>query len=229
MYNLKGGLILAGIIMNRLVREMLETLVRYRERAVPELHSSGKQVHVFNSVAGAIPLKLAFPNPDFTQPPRELEKKLGLSGLAGNYYMPSGMKAEALQTYVLALRQMGLRGEVTVQQETHRLAQIFALLVADNRVLDALCVDKHDRQKIYEVVRGITSGYNVRDIQFFHDVRSGAQARQDPAYAALWTEVAQQGVDLTGWIPAPSTLRDIRQQLAAKSLQSKPGGASQPR
>lgn len=193
--------------MEGLVRDIQQTIAEIRQKGHAETHArTGKVVQVFNrrAVNGTV-LRLCVPNPDFTQPPVELEAARGITGISQHYKMPGGLPAEHVETYLLSLRQRAEAGEISGEYRDARTRQAFTAICAENPELHRLRFDKDDVNQAYKAARGAISACNIKDIQFFLDIEQGADAYRDPAYRQLREEVGP----LTGWTPAKDTLQSI--------------------
>lgn len=198
--------------MDPQVRNILETVERYKAKAdVIEQQSDGSPRHTLmtRSPGGSL-LYLYLPPRRFVQPPRILEERYGLSGLAGHYKMPEGLKAADLESYAQVMSHAQMRGDITNREMQKKLQDAIDLLAAHNPELKNLKPGSHDFDARFDILMGVASDFNVKDIQFYLDGNSGGVARQNPAWAALESKI-QSRVPMA-WIPSMDTMQKIDAQ-----------------
>lgn len=175
---------------------------------------------------------LHIPDPYFSQPPLDVERKHHFNNIAQRYRMPEDIPARDLQAYAVFLFHeyrggMGSRdGDVAL-----RIDRLYDLMIEKNPVLAAVPIYKDSLEQKYHVVMGAISAFNLGDIQHFVSGKTGIVSRKDPAWQVMNQRLEASGIE-TYWVPSMLTLRDMSQQLfqqkCAKELKS-PGRPSAPK
>ncbi len=197
--------------MDDLVKEICETLERYKACATYAYIQDGVVSHVLVAKEEAgFELRTTWPRSNFYQPPCDLEKKFGMTGIAGNYKMPEGLTPVELQAYGEIMRHAELVGDISACVMNDKLDQLLGALEARNPQLGGLR-QTDDKLSRYNTILGIASEFNPKDIQSFIDDYPGL-AKPDADYDAVWSRVAHLQLS---WIPAPETLKEIDRQLQA--------------
>lgn len=169
-------------------------------------------------------------------PAYRFEKATGLRGIAGNYKYPGGMNAvqfddawtwtfhtngetrlypTALVDRGIALPRVGAREEIneylarTPREVQDAFRGAWNEMVALNPELKGVRVYKNDIGKVYDVINGVASGFNVSDINYYLEADSSDDSRR--AYFEDKRRVRIE--DETGarpcWIASPETLDQI--------------------
>jgi hypothetical protein len=200
--------------MDDLAREMLDTVEQYKAKAddiVPQ--PDGTLRYFFNTRTPSGILMLRLPHRPCIQPPRNLEDRYGLTGLAAHYQLPEGLTATDVQAYVKTLRHAYLRGDIANGDMQQRMQKAIDGLTALNPALKELRPDPRDPDARFHVLQGIASDFTAKDMQFYIDGNSGGEARRIPAWAALKGKIDAQ-ISI-GWIPCLETMQAIDAQLKA--------------
>ncbi|HYD19675.1 MAG TPA: hypothetical protein VEF76_14480 [Patescibacteria group bacterium] len=193
-----------------LVREIHETLDAYVAKADMCFRHGGTVCNVLLSQDGDTTMRTTYPRPFFNQPPLDFEKKWGVTGIAGHYRLPKGLTAPELQGYGEVLRHGALTGDISAEAMNDKLDQLISALAARNPTLKGINPGD-DFLGRYNVVLGVASEFNAKDIQFFIDTYPDIAPRNDSGrYERLWEPL--KGIDIL-WMPAPETLQSIAQQL----------------
>jgi hypothetical protein len=150
----------------------------------------------------------AVPDDPHVRPALVFAEENGLSGIGRTYALPPGLDAETIEAYVLALRWTARAGLMTPQRYAERMQELGAALEEINPALAALAYDRTEAPAVFDVVMGVTSGFNTDDIQFFIDGNYFARAIADRAYADKYRR-AEEGHSRIGWVPSPKTLDRI--------------------
>ena len=146
------------------------------------------------------------------QPALALAAQFNLRAIGKKYRLPPGLTAARLEAYVLAQRWAAQRGLIAQDTYAENLRETCALLSALNPTLTRLQFDRGDTGRLFDLLMGVSSGFNPDDIQFYlaGNYYSVAMMQQD--YAAK-NNAAQRclGTDI-GWVPSPRTLDKIIRQ-----------------
>jgi len=209
--------------MDDLVRDIHETLQHYQTLAEKKTHASGREYYSLSAECpayGAM-VTVSFPRPTFHQPPLDAEEKYGLSGIAGRYAMPQGLKPVELQAYAEVLGHAVRAGHISADVQQEKFEEVLTALTARNPGLAELRLDPTQEDALQDALIGIASDFNVTDMQRFHDT----QGLDD-----LTTEIAMDfnkkfpGVALN-WLPAPETFEKVTAQLEARQFKPAPAAA----
>jgi hypothetical protein len=175
-----------------LVREAYATVRRYRRLAEErKVGADGKTYYVLQTKSGVSTIPLYLPLRSFRQAPLELEKKFGLSNIAGRYKMPKRLSAQKLQEYTQVLWHAEMRGDITEDQMLEKMGLMRALLEVQNPEIKKLKIQPDDRFGLYDVLLGVASDFNIRDIQSWLDGNTGTVVRKDPAWQTLNVKLEQ--------------------------------------
>lgn len=199
--------------MDELIRDIHETLERYKSCATYAYKQDGVICHVLVATEEAgFEMRTTWPRANFYQPPLDLEKTQGMTGIAGNYKMPEGLSHVELQAYGEVLRHAELAGDISADTMNDKFDQLLGALEARNPQLSTIR-QTEDKLSRYNVILGIASEFNPKDIQFFIGAYPAFAAPDDPDYDATWSRIAHLQL---AWIPAPETLKEIDRQLQAQ-------------
>jgi len=206
-------------VKDDLVREIHGVLDAYVEKANFVYCHKDTVCHVLLSCDGSTEFRTTYPRPHFHQPPVDLEREHGFTGIAAHYKLPEGLKASELQGYGEILRHAAQAGELSVEAMNEKFDEVLLSLAARNPQLAKLDPGE-DWLGRYNIVLGIASEFNPKDIQFFIDTypdivpKDGAEH-----YTKLWENI--RGLPLV-WMPAPDTLISIATQMQGQVIEQKP-------
>lgn len=205
--------------MDPLVKEIRQVLQYYASRA-DYAYAHGKLTcHVLLATEeDGVKLTTTWPRPHFHQPPVQLEKALGVTGIAGHYHMPEGLHASQLQGYAEVLRHAAVTGEISYATMDDKLDQVLGALVARNPELGGL-VPGQDKLARYNIVLGVASEFNVKDIQYFIDYFPDLADPPGGRYDEAWRNV--QKFHPICWIPAPETMFALERQVCKQGFTPK--------
>lgn len=208
----------AQLVKDDLVREIHGVLDAYIEKANYVYCHKQTVCHVLLSCEGSTEFRTTYPRPHFHQPPVDLEREHGFKGIAGNYKLPEGLKASELQGYGEILRHAAQAGELSVDEMNEKFDEVLLSLAARNPQLAKLNPGD-DWLGRYNIVLGVASEFNVKDIQFFLDTFPDIAPKDDQGhYARLWENI--RGLPLI-WMPAPDTLISIATQMQGRAIEQK--------
>lgn len=198
-----------------IVREMYSTIRRYKKLAEErKVGANGKIQYVLQTKSGISTIPLYLPLRHFSQPPVKVEKKLGLRGIAGHYKMPRRLTAQNLQAYTQVLWHAEMRGGITEEVMLEKMGKVRALLEQHNPEIKKLKIQPGDNFGLYDLLLGVASDFNTRDIQSWLDGHTGTVVRKDATWAALNAKL-EKTVPLY-WVPSMETMQDIERQLEMK-------------
>lgn len=197
--------------MDPLVKEIRQVLQHYAAHAHYAYKHGNMTCHVLLATEDdGCKLTTTWPRPHFHQPPLQLEKALGVTGVAGHYHMPEGLHASQLQGYAEVLRHAATVGEMSWRTVDDKLDQVIGALTARNPELASL-KPGGDRLARYNIVLGVASEFNAKDIQYFIDFYPDLAVSPGGDYDRAWRHV-QYHFPLS-WIPAPETLFTVEKQI----------------
>ena len=201
--------------MDDLVRDIHETLRAYAAEAEKMRDAAGNPYYRLKAYCAdyGVDVTVTFPRPKFYQPPRDAERKYGLTGIAAHYVLPAGLTAVELQAYAEVLGHATRKGDVTRENANDRLGEVFAALTARNPALAALTPDPAHPEALHDTLIGIASDCNVADIRWFNE-NDPADALQHPCFDRF-RQTFGNDIDLT-WMPSPETMAKIEKQLLQK-------------
>lgn len=198
-----------------LVREAYATIRRYKRLAEErKVGTDGKTYYVLQTKSGVSTIPLFLPLRSFRQAPLELERKFGLRGIAGRYKMPKRLSPQKLQEYTQVLWHAEMRGDITEEQMLEKMNQMRALLETHNPEIKKLKIQPGDNFGLYDLLLGVASDFNTRDIQSWLDGNTGTVVRKNATWQAL-----NQKLEKTAplyWVPALETMQDIDRQYDLK-------------
>jgi len=198
-----------------IVREMYATIRRYKKLAEErKVGTNGKTHYVLQTKSGVSTIPLYLPLRHFSQPPVQVEKKAGVTGIAGHYKMPRRLTPHSLQAYTQVLWHAEMRGDITEEQMLEKMGKVRALLEQDNPELKKLKIQPGDNFGLYDLLLGVASDFSTRDIQSWLDGNTGTVVRKDAAWAALNAKI-EKTVPMF-WVPSMATMQDIDRQLETK-------------
>ncbi|MBI1214249.1 MAG: hypothetical protein GC185_00355 [Alphaproteobacteria bacterium] len=164
---------------------------------------------------GGETLTMKMPDPDFRQPPVELESVCGITGISGGYTYPYGLKPAEIESYADVLQHSFLRGDIDAGERGNMVQEVFALLEKKNPALSAIDFDRQDADRMQAVLKGIARGWNARDIGFSLSAE-GQGVMQSPGYQELARKTMLPGEEGT-WRPAPETMTLIARKMQDKA------------
>lgn len=175
--------------------------------------------------------------PRYTAHAVRMEEETGLSGIAGRYRFPDNKEpafaeyeyrkrflkyslAESLLTTDDPLKR---RAAEKISRQTpqalQEVKQEIEKLTLLNPDLKRLNYDRRDFIESYRALIGVTSQYNVDDINaYLHGIRTG----QKDAEAAEYLERLKDRGCRFGWVPAVKTLERIERGLDEREKKSRP-------
>ena len=197
------------------VREVYATIRRYKKLAEErKVGADGKTYYVLQTKSGVSTIPLYLPLRHFSQPPRQVEDKLGITGVAGHYKMPRRLTPQTLQAYAQVLWHAEMRGHITEEENLEKMGKVRALLETLNPELKKLTVRSGSAFDLYDVLLGVASDFNTRDIQSWLDGNTGTVVRKDAAWAALNAKI-EKTLPLY-WVPTMETMQHIDKQIEMK-------------
>lgn len=203
--------------MDDLTREILHFIDRYRAKAAKAGGLTDSNHMLLHAIA-LDPRGLALPVPknDFCQPPMVLEEKTGLRGLGVDWKMPAGLRPVELQIYGMLLAHAMECGDLSRAQGQGRMFEACMALAVRNPPLQALRLDGKDTRKLYDVMLGVASGFNVDDMQHYLDGKVFYISQRDPEWQSRNTQLGGllQGHHI-GWVMSIATMDAALAQLAA--------------
>lgn len=156
------------------------------------------------------------PDPEFSQPPRTVEKEHGFTGIAGRYHLPEDLSAEDIQTYSILVRNLAWQGDYSIEDCLGKLSELHQALVGRNPELADIRYNPQDPHAVYDIVLGVASAFNVADIQHFLNMNPESEPNyhaslRDPDWKKLHDALRARGVD-PFWVPARQTLENMHLQ-----------------
>lgn len=185
-------------------------------------------------------------------PAHRFEAQHGISGIAGDYIFPDGMTASAYEDLYnwqidegeRILRHPGILDsfEAPERRMTHMPGRIAAFvelqassryksllhegwrrLEEENPELKKLAFNRSNGGELYNALLGVTSGFNMQDIDLFLKARRtgqppGLYIRNADAFRAHmeWMQNNLDACERPHWIPSLPTLEKIRDKLSRK-------------
>lgn len=173
-------------------------------------------------------------------PALELEKSCNISGISQEYTIPEGRTRASIESdyseylkrrihgiipavlFVEDIRQIksllrkSWEGTLSEEYWENKMAEDAQELIALNPILEAIQCDFSDPDNQYHFVFGVTSGFNIDDIQYFLDCQSNARGVEEGFYASRALE-EQLDIDI-GWIPSPKTIEKITKAIQVRDL-----------
>ena len=147
------------------------------------------------------------------QPARDFESRTRFKGIAGRYIFPQGVKPLVLEEELVRTK----KGE----SFEAKFGGVFRDLLILNPDLHRLRFDKSSPRQFYSTMLGITSGFNVDDINYFVDLISKGEPpafhlRSDPRLNALFRQAEHRADAPIEWVPSPETLGTVHRKLDAR-------------
>lgn len=175
--------------------------------------------------------------PRYTAHAVRLEEKTGLSGIAGRYRFPENrepafaeyeyrkrfLKYALAQSLLTTEDPLKRRAAEKISQQTPQalkeVKQEIEKLTVLNPDLKRLNYDRRDFIESYRALIGVTSQYNVDDINaYLHSIRTG---QKDEEANARMERLKDRGCRF-GWVPAVKTLDRIERGLDEREKTSLP-------
>lgn len=167
-------------------------------------------------------------------PSHQFEQENDLQDISGVYDMPFGMQASEYEDYfrqavsfLLSEAGIELGGGATYMKQRLPLPIVknsWEALKALNPVLDHVKMDEENGYDVYCAVMGVTSGFNIDDINFFleqiHVDRGFAalQARNMPDHGPRLARIEGAAAGYMGWVASPKTAKAVEAQFKKKGL-----------
>lgn len=166
---------------------------------------------------------LYIPDPYFSQPPLDVERKHHFNNIAQRYQMPEDIPARDLQSYAVFLFHEYRSGMSRDNEIAARIDRLYDSIIEKNPVLAAVPIYKDSLEQKYHVVMGAISAFNLDDIQHFVSGKTGIVSRKNPAWQVMNQRLEAKGIE-TFWVPSMQTMRRMSQQKfeqeCAKALKS---------
>lgn len=159
--------------------------------------------------------RLRLPSREHDQPARRFATRHGFKDIAGDWRLPQGLRAQDVEAYILCLRWALRFAQLPPADYIARQERLLDRLFTLNPQLRRLRFDRKDTRKGFDLVMGVTSGFNTDDIQHFIDGKVGYISRQDPAYARQSDRIERIFGHME-WVPAPVTMAKIEAQIPAR-------------
>lgn len=155
------------------------------------------------------------------QPALRFQQAQRLSHVAGDYAMPAGLDARDVEAYVLSVFWAARNDHIGAGEMAGRLQKITAKLLQLNPQLNDLRFDRAAARSCFDVCMGVTSVFNLDDIQHFIDGKVGYVSLKDPAYRAQHNRILAACGHMH-WVPSPATMTRIETQLQDRKAASAP-------
>ena len=179
----------------------------------------------------------------YYQPPIEFEQQHGLTGISGGYIYPKS--ADDLEDSVVnhVLNDLKIVAQFNIKKlkgkiprnasgldyyHGHRrdyLNGIFDELLSLNPVLSGINFDRNDDTQLTNVIRGIASGFNVSDINYYLKCLGqggvmelavncdGTELERKALEKQIQLKLGENPLTGIGWVASPETLQKIWDQV----------------
>lgn len=134
--------------------------------------------------------------PAWRFPPREFEKKSGMTGIAGHYKMPPGQTAEEIGLYFTKLEQFD-------DEVNRQILETLKNIIALNPKLKDIPFNDNVYQAC-RILMGVCSDYNVSDIKNYIYTPRNLSLRAQAIKFLISEKFC------LGWTPSPETLEKIK-------------------
>lgn len=186
------------------------------------------------------------------QPARSFEQQTRMTGIAGRYIFPENFTASEYEdryTWLFSangfkripevLKGTGLPEEtMTEVPQGWRVKGLLAHVSEGYKALlftgwcdierlnpqtEKVVFDRNDVEQTYQALLGVTSGFNIDDINFFLDLSRqgfppGAHSRTLPGYNEMRLNVESRAGTPLYWVASMNTLKKIKQQLDTREF-----------
>lgn len=172
---------------------------------------------------------------DSHAPAIEFENKHGLTGIAGQYDMPDNRPREAwdadlvnqfaahLVVFEKADMIPYLDGETQKKMDDIRqdlpkkmpqMLNVLDSFTEKNPELSGLELDRTDYREVYWAITGVTSGFNVDDINFYKKTKDNVDAKDENLAKTekLYRDRVNKKYPGIRWRPSPKTMQTMIQQ-----------------
>jgi len=154
----------------------------------------------------------------FRQPPVDFEKKYGLIGISQYYRLPEGLSSAALDSYSVLLHK-----NFPEEQGLMKMNEAWDELKELNLILKKINYDAGNISMMYNLLMGVASAFNIRDIQhFISDPRAaGSKMRASAEFGSLvqiFNYASRPAEFGFGWVASPKTIAYIREQAESKKI-----------
>jgi hypothetical protein len=173
-----------------------------------------------------------------THPALRFQRDNNLRGIAGRYYIPDGKTAAQYEKAMSRRMHAHVEAEMKKRNATEfdywRVAESMGVpaflekswgkLVALNPALKKVKFDRRCVEDAYNVHIGVTSGFNVNDINFFirqRHVGEGLPALQShrmPVHGARLDRINAAAESQMFWVASPATAKKIEKRFRRKGL-----------
>lgn len=160
------------------------------------------------------------PNPHFSQPAIDAERRYGLSGIGRQYRMPEGLTPQELESYSSIVCHAVTHGEMSGEDALCRFQRVKAALSMLTPELQTLAFDEQNVYIFGDFFNGIASAFNVSDIQSYLVNITGHVTGNISGYGEMESRLALQGYDFS-WVPSMKTLQEIDLQISEKLKRDK--------
>lgn len=198
--------------MKSLLQDVRDTIAFYKSKAAP---AQGSDLPEGTYVYKTLSFILYIPDPDFFQPPVDLERKHHFNDIAQRYRMPEGIPARDLQAYAVFLFHECRDNTDCASSAGKKICHLYDRLLDLNPVLRSVPVQPGSLEQRYHVAMGAISAFNVGDIRHFVEGKTGLVSRADPAWRHLSETLERNGIE-PQWIPSMQTLNELTRQTAAR-------------
>ena len=146
------------------------------------------------------------------EPARQFEKAYGLSGIAGKYRFPKSLPAQKIED------------DGYWKEDYESLTKTWKKLTDRNPCLKNIKVTEGSRHDFANAVLGVSSGFNVDDINFFLEmskkgIPAGKYVSEQPEFKKIYDWIRQAtGRDDIFWVPSLPTFKKIKRQLAGQGF-----------
>jgi hypothetical protein len=163
-----------------------------------------------------------------THPARKFEVFNHFRGIAGRYKIPDGMTAKHYEQKHHDRLQEALLASVpdkdivlhVLWQGTRTLPvpdflhESWRRLVKLNPILKTIKMNPDNTRDLYNAHMGVTSGFNVDDINFYIERdndggQAAKQAREMPVHGAMLKRINAVSATHLNWVPSPQTAQKI--------------------
>lgn len=167
-------------------------------------------------------------------PSIEFEQQNDLTDIGGYYNMPRGMSAAEYEDWFWGTNTAQLEAKdvaigdgkryMSAKQPSSHVMNSWLELKALNPELENVRLDENLHYDVYCAVMGVTSGFNIDDINFFLEqlyVGHGypaVQGRNMPTHGERLERIEDVSEERMSWVPSPRTAQRIESQFQAKGL-----------
>lgn len=146
-----------------------------------------------------------------------LQAEFGLTDIGCDYKMPEGIAHKKIEAYVLCLMWAYRQEQLPAAVFGPAMHELLDRMEDLNPELKRLRYDRTDARRLFDAAMGVTSGFNIDDMQFFLDGNYGYIAEKNPQWVAKHETVKRLlGIMGPGWVASEPTLDKIAAQARAK-------------